>query len=206
LKSRGKADTDHTPRIPHLDLVKIFRLLAVLHKLMIVDKQGEEYANLLKELPVAYIDRYHELIQYGFIFTIALHWCRRAREGLAELTIEHLAKRFDEETKKWYWTKVIGEKTKNHQKDSQNLDFGGVILFDESVEGFNPGQFIEDIMAIRNPKNNKLFQKTKRVAKRFNLHNPEKQVKSFKSFKSCPKSHQVHMWIYNDLALQSDLV
>jgi hypothetical protein len=176
LKNDGKTVTIHTKEIPKLALVKMFKMLDTLHHLITVDKNGQEYADLVKQVPPEYQDKYHYLLQWGIMFILALHYCRRAREGIDSLTKHHIEKQKDEESGRYFWTKVKDEVSKNHQQDDQNLAFGGVILFDESMEGLNPGQFIEDYMMTLNGENENLFQRPKRPSKEFNIHSPDIKV------------------------------
>jgi hypothetical protein len=182
LKNDGKTVTVHTKEIPKLALVKMFRMLVTLHRLMTVDKNGQEYAVLVTQLPPEWQDKYHVLLQWGIMFILALHYCRRAREGIDSLTKDHIEKQQDEESGQYFWTKVKDEVSKNHQQDDQNLAFGGVILFAESMEGLNPGQFIEDYIKTLNDGNAYLFQRAKRPSKDFNIHSPDTKV-NIRNFK-----------------------
>jgi hypothetical protein len=64
-------------------------------------------------------------------------------------------------------------KSKNHQADSQNLDLGGIITFVTNEAGLNPGRFLELYIKKLNLKNENLFQRPNRPAKKFSLHDPK---------------------------------
>ena len=56
--------------------------------------------------------------------------------------------------------------------DSESNDDGGQIPFLE-LNGFNPGEFIEDYEKLLNPGVDWMFQKPKRSSKKFNIHSNE---------------------------------
>ena len=116
-------------------MVALQKLLVVLQKIMdCPDKDSLEYKELIKDLPMGYEKSYHRLIQYGAIMIICLHTGRRGREGIDELTKSHFMKKTTEEDGVHY-AKIKGELSKNHSKDDQNLDEGGVIPFAENELG-----------------------------------------------------------------------
>ena len=66
---------------------------------------------------------------------------------------------------------MVGEQSKNHQRDSENLAKSGVIPFATDQHGFNPGRFFELYLQVTNQSSDRLFQKAQRKAKWFNIHN-----------------------------------
>ena len=64
----------------------------------------------------------------------------------------------------------MGEETKNHKTDSENLQKAGIIPFKKDKYGYNPGLFLAIYMECTNSKLNRLFQKPQRKAKWFDVH------------------------------------
>ena len=69
-----------------------------------------------------------------------------------------------------FFIQVLGEKTKNHQNDSENLEKGGIVPYATDEYGFNPGKFLELYLDSTNEKLDRLFQKPQRAAKWFSVH------------------------------------
>ena len=64
----------------------------------------------------------------------------------------------------------MGESSKNHKTDSENLKKSGVITFFTDENGFNPGKFLQLYLETTNAKCDRLFQRPQREAKWFNIH------------------------------------
>ena len=59
------------------------------------------------------------------------------------------------------WLQVIGEASKNHQEDAENLEKSGLIMFhDDGI--CNYGRFFELYLSHLNPENERLFQKARK--------------------------------------------
>ena len=64
--------------------------------------------------------------------------------GVSHNTIhEHFASFEDEDGK--YWKKVLGETSKNHRLDSEDLRKGGLIIYEPNAynPGYNGGEYFE---------------------------------------------------------------
>ena len=59
----------------------------------------------------------------------------------------------------WHWEQIKLQLLKNHTKDSENLEQGGVIPFVTNEYGLNPGKFLDLALQHLNPKNNYFFQR-----------------------------------------------
>ena len=66
---------------------------------------------------------------------------RRGAEGIEFLTKDHVKVLTDEDTGERYIKKVLGEESKNHKHDSEDMENGGIILFEENDVSFNPRLF-----------------------------------------------------------------
>ena len=64
---------------------------------------------------------YHRLLQWCVQIILCLFDVRRGREGLCDLKVGHYEKHFDRELQMDYYKKVLGEESKNHKLDSENL-------------------------------------------------------------------------------------
>ena len=82
----------------------------------------------LAALPEEVQDCHHLWIRHLAQFTICLFAIRRGLEGLETLTIQHYKLEVDAVGNK-SWRKCLGEASKNHGKDQENLDNEGLILF-----------------------------------------------------------------------------
>ena len=65
---------------------------------------------------------------------------------------------------------VLGESSKNHPDDSENLEKSGIIPFMTDEFGYNPGEFLEIYLASTSSKVDRLFQQPQRKAKWFSIH------------------------------------
>ena len=63
---------------------------------------------------------------------------------------------------------MLGERTKNHQTGSENLN--NVIPFLPQDQKINPGRLMELYLQFTHPENNRLFQRARTVSKKFDLH------------------------------------
>ena len=145
LKEEGKADTEHNRPIPEHDLAKIYQLGIVMHE--IVNGSNVD----LTLLPLGNENTYHYIAQRIAIFIIQSHFARRGREGIDQLNIADLEV-FEHPKAGRFWRKVVGEASKNHKSDSEDLRGGGIILFMKNRFGFNPGQFLQDYIVKLDPK------------------------------------------------------
>ena len=100
------------------------------------------------------------------MFTIAHHFARRGQEGIDMLTKDHF-KIFEDEGRKFF-KKILGEVSKNHSMDDQDMQIGGIIPILEN-NSFSPGQFLKDYLTKLNPGCTFIFQKPKRIAANFKL-------------------------------------
>ena len=83
---------------------------------------------------------------------------------------------FHKKSKTYYYAKVQSEVSKNHQRDDEDLELGGIIPFTANNQGLNAGHYIELFCTFLNPENEFFFQKPKRAAKKFNIHSPSSTV------------------------------
>ena len=98
---------------------------------------------------------------------------RRGCEGLAELTKEHVALLTDDDGRRYY-KKVLGEESKNHKTDSENMENGGTIPYEINDFGFNPRRFFHLWMTKQSPTATSLFNHIKRPSRKFKLKfNPQ---------------------------------
>ena len=73
-----------------------------------------------------------------------------------------------------YFTKVLGEVSKNHQMDSEDMENGGAILFEENHVGFNARLYFQCFMDKLHPESQYLFSHAQGKKKGFNLKsNPD---------------------------------
>jgi hypothetical protein len=175
LKSAGRGDTTSNDEVAKAHIEKIFQLLAVLEKLMETDKTSEEYQDLLKKLPIKYIDCYHELIQMGAHFIICLIFCRRGNENFDSMPKDFLKKIENPDDGSIYFAQAKSEAKKNHKTDSEDLRKGGVIPFLTNPQGLNLGRYMELFME-KLSGNKNLFQRPMRAGKKNNIHDPKVTV------------------------------
>ena len=81
-------------------------------------------------------------------------------------------KKFDQTTKIYYLAKAESERSKNHQKDDEDLELGGIIPFLANERGLDSGLYWELASRYLHPDCKNFFQRPKRQAKQFNIHNP----------------------------------
>ena len=171
LKAQGKADTRHHPEIPaatqrafHILFGQLLRVLNA--------RDCHEYENELQNLPENCRENYHDLLQKAVMYIVVMFDCRRGQEGLAALNKDFFSKEWDENTQKFRYEKAMGEASKNHQDDSEDLSNSGIILFEADEFGYNPGELMEFYQKKLHPKNPALFQRVKWISKKFTLHTP----------------------------------
>jgi hypothetical protein len=172
LKSEGRGDTKNNKEIPDKSLDHLFTFLGLLQRILEADKESEIYAELMTQLPKKFVDKYHYLIQWAMMFLIGIHGARRGREGIHAIEIDDFLKVTDDNGFQ-YWSKVKGRISKNHQTDTENLEIGGIIPFVTNEAGLNPGRFLELYIGSLSPYNIQLFQRPRRPAKKFSLHDPK---------------------------------
>lgn len=78
--------------------------------------------------------------------------------GIDKLTKGHFEKKYDDENG-WYFEQIKLQLLKNHRKDSENLEQGGVIPFVTNEHGLNPGLYLEMSLKHLNPINDYFFQR-----------------------------------------------
>ena len=85
------------------------------------------------------------------------------------LTKKHYEKQWNPEGGYHVFKKVLGERTKNHQRDGETLENSGLIPFCDNEQGYNPGKLISLYMKYLHPDNPFLFQRPRRPAKDFSV-------------------------------------
>ena len=144
LKINGKGDTKHNRPIPDHDMQKIYEGAVYYHGLMngsITDRA---------QIPKNWEFKPHYICQKYCIFLCLSHLGRRGRENINTLKISDFEIREHPHVGKFY-KKIVGEATKNHKADSEDLEAGGIIPFKENEFGFNSGLFMQDYIAKLNP-------------------------------------------------------
>ena len=76
----------------------------------------------------------------------------------------------DEGTGQKYFKKVLGEESKNHKFNSEDMKNGGTINFETNSAGFNARLFFQLFMSKQHPSSKHLFNKAQRPKKTFKLH------------------------------------
>ena len=195
LKVNGRADVNHVKAIPDSVLEGIFKCLSILTKLMGIDEKDPSYDQLVALLPSSFRENYSKLVLHGAVFVFVyfvsfstifmedsvLHFqivsfqlCRRASEGVAFITKSHLAIQTFEKSGVRHFKKVLGESSKNHKIDSENLKNGGTIPFEPNRFRFNPRLFFHSFMEKNDPDAPYLFSHIVKPSKKFTLRtNPK---------------------------------
>ena len=168
LKGAGKADTTHHPEIPAPTQRAFHILFGHLHRVLNA-KDEQEYEYMLQNLPEACRENYHELLQLAVMYIIVMFDCRRGQEGLAEMNKDFFSKEWDENTQMFHYEKTMGEASKNHASDSEDLSNSGIILFDTDEYGYNPGELMEIYLSMLHPEQMALFQRVRQPTKKFTL-------------------------------------
>ena len=170
LKAAGKGDTKHTPPLPPETTQALHTLLGNL--LQVLQSIGTDaYLENLAKLPESCRNNYHEVLMKSIVYVVIMFDVRRGQEGLVELPKDLYQKEVGINQMEIF-VKTVGEASKNHKMDNEDLDNAGVILCHEDEFGFNPGKLLEYYLSKLNPKNKWLFQKPHIVCKRFSLHEP----------------------------------
>ena len=168
IKKQGRGETDHKRPMGKNDLSKIFKFITQITKLFQA-RGTEEFSTLLKEIPMEYRNDYHRLLQWSVQFVLSLFDIRRGREGLDELKVQHYIKQHNQELKMDYYMKAMGEQTKNHKTDSEDLSNAGIIPCVENSYGTNPGLVLDIYLSHLNQNCEFLFQRPQRPSKGFHL-------------------------------------
>lgn len=137
LKKQGLANVEHFPAISDEDLEKI-------------------YSHLSSDLDDA------QLLQYKVFLDIMLHFGRRGRENLSNLTRRHFAVTQNEEGTLYVY-KVVDERTKNHQDDNDKSSDGRMYEIKESAR-CPVRSFVKYIRRL-NPRCDRLFQQARTYPK-----------------------------------------
>lgn len=175
VKTVGRGETKHHQPIDDESLKKIYCLgadVGAVFEAKIRDKSVIH--ELVSKLPEKYRGSYHYLLQMLVQFTLTLFDVRRGNEGLDMLTKNHFEKSHYPKGGYDFWRKVMGEESKNHKQDSENLDSSGIIPCVENEFGFNPGKMLGLYMQFLNPDNPYLFQRPRRPSKEFNIDEEDK--------------------------------
>ena len=90
------------------------------------------------------------------------------------MTKSHVALLTFEKSGIRHYKKVLGEESKNHKYDSEDLDNGGTINFEVNRFGFNPRLFFHYFMEKQDPKSTYLFSHIKDLSKTFTLRSNPK--------------------------------
>ena len=175
IKAEGRGETKHTPAIEDQSLKKVFRFAAAMTELYeahLENSHGnwtDRYKKALAALPEEVQDCHHLWIRHLAQFTICLFAIRRGLEGLETLTIQHYKLEVDAVGNK-SWRKCLGEASKNHGKDQENLDNEGLILFKACPEtGYNPGRLLELFLGCLSDGCKFIFQ-APRIGEKLNIH------------------------------------
>ena len=116
LKQAGKGDTQHREEIPDAAFQKLMELMILIQKIMrCKEKNSPEYQDLISQLPEAYRDSYHKILQWLVIFEILFTFGKRAVEGIADFTKSTFEKLYNEENDVYYWTQTVYQVTKTFQ-------------------------------------------------------------------------------------------
>jgi hypothetical protein len=136
---------------------------------MDVNQSSSRYGQLIDELPPTWRHKYHYLAQYGAMFVLMTQLCRRGREGIVKLEKNDFQTFTDPDSGLRYYKKIVGRQEKNHKDDDENLENGGLILFQDNEHNFNPGLYMERFLSLLNKNSPLLFQRPQRRSKRFSL-------------------------------------
>jgi hypothetical protein len=70
-----------------------------------------------------------------------------------------------------FYFKVLGERSKNHQMDSEEIENAGIIPYQMDPKAqLNPGLFYELYLGLLNSNCPRLFQRARRSSETFNIH------------------------------------
>ena len=170
LKSAGKGNTKHNPEVPDESLAKIYSLLNTIHGLMLGDPNDPSYDELLSKIPNEKQENIHYLALYGAIMLITQYLAKRGREEIDQYRKTDFELLEDDQGNRYY-KKIVGRNTKNHQKDSENVEeTGGIIPFSPTPEGLSAGQYLHDFLEKLSPKSDFLCQRPCRKSKSFKIH------------------------------------
>jgi hypothetical protein len=134
LKQNGKGDVQHKDPIDGDTLAKIYQLFQLVQEAY--KSRGEaDYLEKLGKIPKEYQDCYHRLMQMGAQFVLQMAEAKRAREGLHDMKKDALTLFEDRKTHFKYFQKTVGEKSKNHQLDQEDIRMSGIIPFAHNEHG-----------------------------------------------------------------------
>jgi hypothetical protein len=124
--------------IPANSQHKIFSLFGKL--LSVWDARGTDgYDAAVAKLPEQFRNTYHDLWQMAVMYVVIMFDVRRGREGLCNIRKEAYEKQYDTIADLSYFQKVMGESSKNHSADPEDLEKSGIVPFYVDDHGFNPG-------------------------------------------------------------------
>ena len=94
--------------------------------------------------------------------------------GIDGIKKSDFIKRYDEQTKEYFYSEIEGGFSKNHRTDDEGRrsEKGGVIPLAVTDHGLNPGRFIEQVSE-KMSENEFLFQRPRRESKHFDIDKPE---------------------------------
>jgi hypothetical protein len=128
------------------------------------------YDAAVGKLPEPFQNKYHELWQMAVMYVVIMFDVRRGREGLCSVRKEAYQKQYDAVADLHFFQKVVGESSKNHATDQEDLEKSGIVPFYIDDHGFNPGRLLEIYMASLHPENPYLFQRQSPVSSKFDIH------------------------------------
>ena len=169
LKSAGKGDTRHKPEIP-AETQRAFHIIFGNLARVLNARGCDNYKDELQKLPEECRNDYNDLLQLAVMYIVVMFDCRRGQEGLIAMTKDFFTKKWDPNTEMFRYEKTRGEKSKNHDTDSEDIENAGVILFTTDQYGYNPGELMEYYLTKLHPVKDSLFQRHRRPSKRFSLH------------------------------------
>ena len=169
VKSHGRGETQHHKPLDKVSLEKIYQIGADVAGVFEAKLSNGDVSAAVGKLPDQYKGSYHYLLQMIVQFVLTLFDVRRGQEGLDMLTKQHFKKEKYLAGGYDVYRKVLGESSKNHKLDGENLEDCGIIPCVSNNGGFNPGRILEIYLEFLHPENPFLFQRPRRPGKNFNI-------------------------------------
>ena len=139
LKNEGRGDVKHYPEIPaaiQKPILDSFGFLSEAFKA----RQEQNWlcweVNIAR-LPLEYQNCPHKYLQKAVMYIVIMAEIRRGREGVDKLQ-KHMYE-LKEDDGIMYYIRTVGEGTKNHQNDNENLEKSGIIVFGTEENKFDAG-------------------------------------------------------------------
>ena len=183
-KVEGRADTKHNSEIDPVSLLKIQELLVVLMNLMEwalehdQDIASDQYKTWIAKLDEAHRYSWHRLLPYGAMFIMTILTGRRGLEGIEKIKKDMWQKTWNEEFETYQFEKFVGEAQKNQQRTDEDISKNGCIPYTVNEVGLNPGYFMELYKRLLCPRQEKLWQKPKKICKTFSLEKKDESQES----------------------------